>query len=339
MATDISSKVEQPEAPPRSGDAAALLDLAARAEREGQRAVARQLYEQVLLASFNSLTPANCCAGLLGAARTFQMDGQSDAALDCLEVAEFIATANADHGALGAVLNVRAVVAWQRGDLDGAERLYLIAQQCAEQGGDQRLVAMIAQNRGIIATVRGEFSLALVHYRASLEAYRRLGHVPQLCGVLNNIGMVHTGSRPVGRRGVRIQRSGGRSRRRGRRRDARVDRRQRRGTRRSPRDDFVRARAVCLSSLRRAKKIGDESVEAELLKHLGVVARETGHLADAEKHFDRADSLARARQERPSRSGNRTRAIGPADAPGTVPRDRAEPQPRPRIVRGPARTA
>ena len=295
MATDISSKVEQPEAPPRSGDAAALLDLAARAEREGQRAVARQLYEQVLLASFNSLTPANCCAGLLGAARTFQVDGQSDAALDCLEVAEFIATANADHGALGAVLNVRAVVAWQRGNLDGAERLYLTAQQCAEQGGDQRLVAMIAQNRGIIATVRGEFSLALVHYRASLEAYRRLGHVPQLCGVLNNIGMVHTdlgqwedaecafseavdAADAAGDAVTRVLI------------DVNV------AELAIARDDFVRARAVCLSSLRRAKKIGDESVEAELLKHLGVVARETGHLADAEKHFDRADNLARARQ-------------------------------------------
>ena len=295
MATDISSKVEQPEAPPRSGDAAALLDLAARAEREGHRAAARQLYEQVLLASFNSLTPASCCAGLLGAARTFQMDGQSDAALDCLEVAEFIATANADSGALGAALNVRAVVAWQRGDLDGAERLYLTAQPCAEQGGDQRLVAMIAQNRGIIATVRGEFSLALVHYRASLDAYRRLGHVPQLCGVLNNIGMVHTdlGQWEDAERAF----------------SEAVDAADAAGDAVTrvlidvnvaelaiARDDFVRARAVCLSSLRRAKKIGDDSVEAELLKHLGVVARETGHLTDAEKHFDRADSLARARR-------------------------------------------
>ena len=295
MATDISSKVEQPEAPPRSGDAAALLDLAARAEREGHRAAARQLYEQVLLASFKSLTPANCCAGLLGAARTFQMDGQSDAALDCLEAAEFVATANDDRGALGAVLNVRAVVAWQRGNLDDAERLYLTAQQCAEQGDDQRLVAMIAQNRGIIAAVRGEFSLALVHYRASLEAYRRLGHVPQLCGVLNNIGMVHTdlGQWDDAERAFTEA----------------VDAANAAGdvvTRvlidvniaelAIARDDFVRARSVCLASLRRAKKIGDESVEAELLKHLGVVARETGHHTSAEKHFDRADALARARQ-------------------------------------------
>ena len=295
MATDTSSKVEQPVAPPRSGDAVALLELAARAEREGQGAAARQLYEPVLLASFTSLTPAHCCAGLLGAARTFQMDGQSDAALDCLEAAEFIATANADRGALGAVLNVRAVLAWQRGDLDGAERLYLTAQQHAEQGEDQRLVAMIAQNRGIIATVRGEFSLALVHYGASLEAYRRLGHVPQLCGVLNNIGMVHTdlGQWEEAERAF----------------SEAIDAADAAGDAVTrvlidvnvaelaiARDDFVRARAVCLSSLRRAKKIGDESVEAELLKHLGVVARETGHHADAEKHFNRADALARARQ-------------------------------------------
>jgi HD-GYP domain-containing protein (c-di-GMP phosphodiesterase class II) len=36
--------------------------------------------------------------------------------------------------------------------------------------------------------------------------------------------------------------------------------------------------------------------KAELLKHLGVVARETGHLTVAERHFDRADALARERQ-------------------------------------------
>ena len=282
-------------APPRTGDAAALLDRATRAEREGHRAVARQLYEQVLWALPSTLTPDRCSAALLGAARTYQSDGQTDAALDCLEAAEEVARLNAADAALGAALNARAVLAWQRGALDEAERLYVTAQRCAERGDDKRLVAMVAQNRGIIATVRGEFSTALAHYKASLSAYRGLGHHSQLCGVLNNIGMVHTDlgqwadAEGAFNEAIEASEAAG---------DVvtRVLIDVNLAELAIAQEDFNRARGVCAASLRRARSIGDERAEAELLKQLGVVARETGHLDVAERHFDRADLLARARQ-------------------------------------------
>ena len=295
MASETLGNVSLAVAPPRSGDAEVLLEQAARAEREGHRAAARQLYEQVLYASSGTLTPARCCAALLGAARTFHMDGHTDAAIDCLAAAEYVATANRSHGALGAVLNARAVIEWQCGNLDEAERLYLAAQGFAEHDDDQRLVAMVAQNRGIVAAVRGEFTRALVHYRSSMEAYRRLGMLPQLCGVLNNIGMVHTdlGQWDEAEKAFR----------------GALDAAKASGdvvTRvlidvnvaelAIAREDYLTARSVCAASLRRARSLGDTAVEAELLKHLGVVARETGHLAVAERHFDRADALARERQ-------------------------------------------
>ena len=271
-----------------------LLAAAARAEREGHRAVARQLYEQVLWAERDSLTPERCSAAMLGAARTFQMDGHSEAAADCLEAAQFVAQASGADGALGAALNVRAVLAWQIGNLDDAEKLYLTAQQCAERASDRRLVAMVAQNRGIIATVRGEFSQALVHYHDSLDAYRALGQILPLCGVLNNIGMVHTdlgqwddASRAYREAAEAADNAG----------DAvtRVLIDVNIAELAIARADFTEARMVCAASLLRARNIGDESAEAELLKHLGVVERETGHLAVAEHHFGRADLLARAR--------------------------------------------
>lgn len=282
-------------APPRTGDAGELLDRAMRAEREGQRAAARQLYEQVLWASPSTLTADRCSAALLGSARTYQVDGQSDAALDCLEAAEAVADAAGAPAALGAAFNVRAVLEWQRGALDEAERLYVSAQAYAERGGDRRLVAMVAQNRGIIATVRGEFSVALAHYRASLDAYRSLGHVPQLCGVLNNIGMVHTDlgqwkdaveafneaiseSAAIGDMVTRVLI------------DVNV------AELSIAQEKFAEARVVCAASLRRARSIGDVHAEAELLKQLGVVARETGRPDVAERHFDRADAIARARE-------------------------------------------
>jgi len=294
MAKTTTSAVAQPVAPPRAGDAEALLHSAARAEREGHRAVARQLYEQVLWASRETLTPARCSAAMLGAARTFQMDGHPDAAFDCIEAAQFVAEASGAHGALGAALNVRAVLEWHGGNLDSAERLYLTAQQCAERGDDPRLVAMVAQNRGIIATVRGEFSQALVHYRASLDAYRGLGQVPQLCGVLNNIGMVHTDLGQWDEAATAYREAAEAADRAG---DAvtRVLIDVNLTELAIAREDFVEARRVCAGSLLRARSIGDEGAEAELLKHLGVVERESGHLAVAEHHFATADSLARAR--------------------------------------------
>jgi putative nucleotidyltransferase with HDIG domain len=289
-----SGAIVESVAPPRSGDAESLLDAAARAERQGHRAVARQLYEQALWAARDSLTPARCSAALLGAARTFQMDGHRLAATDCLEAAQFVAEASGADDALGAALNVRAVLAWQDGHLDDAEGLYLNAQRCAERAGDRRLFAMVAQNRGIIATVRGEFSQALIHYRESLDAYRELGQVSQLCGVLNNIGMVHTdlgqwdaASRAYAEAVEAAELAG----------DAvtRVLIDVNIAELSIACGDHAGALQVCMMALPRARRIGDKSAEAELLKHLGVVEREKGHLAVAEQHFGSADVLARAR--------------------------------------------
>lgn len=280
---------------PGRGNAADLLDRAQRAEREGHRARARQFYESALWAAPETLTAERCGAALLGAARTHHLDGHSDVALDCLTAALAVAEANRDDRAVGAVLNVHAVLLWQQGRLDEAEQLYRRAQDCAVRAADRRLEAMVAQNLGIIAAVRGEFADALVHYERSLGAYRALGQVPQLCGVLNNIGMVHTdlGRWPEAEAAFReaVEAS-----------DAAGDV----VTRvlidvniaelAIAREDYAAARAVCTDSLARARRIGDERAEAELRKHLGVVARETGDLALAEQHFDRADAIARARE-------------------------------------------
>ncbi|HSA56646.1 MAG TPA: tetratricopeptide repeat protein, partial [Gemmatimonadaceae bacterium] len=281
-------------APPRSGDATALLERAQRAERDGQRAVARHLYEQALWAPSGALLPTQVCAVLTGIARTHQLDGNTDAALDCLEVAQVIAERTGEFAATGAVLNVRAVIFWQRGRLDDAEALYREAQSCGERAGDRRLVAMIAQNLGIIATVRGEFSRALAHYQQSLETYRVLEQHREACGVLNNIGMVYTDLH----RWDEAERAFGEA-------TALCARVEDAVTRALidvnvaelaiARADYDQAREVCDAALRRARSLGDQRAEAELRKHLGVVARETGYYDHAENQFALAETLANAR--------------------------------------------
>jgi putative nucleotidyltransferase with HDIG domain len=116
-----------------------------------------------------------------------------------------------------------------------------------------------------------------------------------LCGVLNNIGMVHTDlgqwkdaveafneaiseSAAIGDMVTRVLI------------DVNV------AELSIAQEKFAEARVVCAASLRRARSIGDVHAEAELLKQLGVVARETGRPDVAERHFDRADAIARARE-------------------------------------------
>jgi putative nucleotidyltransferase with HDIG domain len=292
--SDIET-VSPSQSPDQLGDAAALLGRASRAERDGQRAVARNLYEQALT-HVRLLNPAEICRALVGIARTYQQDGDSDAALDCLEAAVAVAEANEEIAALGAALNVQGVICWQRGDLDNAERLYLAAQGCGERAGDRRLTAMTAQNRGIIANVRGDLSRALGHYRESLAAYRELRLVRETCRALINIGVLHTdleqwGDAERAYREARELAEGGSDAPTRVLIDANV------AELAIARADYDRARTVSERALRVAHAAGDFRAEAELRKHLGVVARETGHYEHADRHFALGESLAEQRQD------------------------------------------
>lgn len=275
---------------------ASMLDHAARAERDGHRVVARNLYEEALRYHLPALSGNQIASILCGIARTYHDDGDSDAALDCLAAAATVADAYGEQASLGAALNLEAVIRWQRGDPDHADELYVRAQELAARAGDLRLTAMIRQNRGVIANMRGEFSQAIRHYRASLAAYHEQGRLAEACGVLNNIGMVHTdleqwreAERAFSEAIDLAERSSDAVMRL--RIDVNV------AELAIARGDYDRARAVCDAALLRARALGDRRVEAELRKHLGVVARETGHYPRAEEHFAIADALALARSD------------------------------------------
>ncbi len=140
-------------------------------------------------------------------ARAHHAEGDGDAALDCIEAAIAVAEAWADEAAAGHALNVQAVVYWQRGNLDEAERLYMTARTRALRAGDAKLAAMTAQNLGVLANIRGEYSVAQRHYEASLEEYRSLGLAEDVSYALNNLGLLHTATQTLGRRRSRVLRS------------------------------------------------------------------------------------------------------------------------------------
>lgn len=242
-------------------------------------------------------TSASIASGLVRSiAHTHQLDGNSEAALDTLEAALAIAELAGDESALGNAINVQAVICWRQGDLDQAERLYMRACECGMRSGDARLTAMTAQNRGAIANVRGDLPVALRHYETSLAAYRALALPHEIVGTLNNLGMLHTdlGHWVAAERSYEEATSIASA---AEDRSALVLLEVNLAELWIAQGQFGRARASCDRALALALECADPHAQGESHKHLGVIARETGHYRLAEDHFVRAEALAGERQD------------------------------------------
>jgi putative nucleotidyltransferase with HDIG domain len=281
---------------PAGATAAELIATAQAEERNGRRGAAREAYEQALyrLADADEAR-AHASSAVRWIARTYQMDGDADAALDCLEAALAVAEAWGDEAAAGHAVNLQAIVHWQTGRLDDAERLYLLARTRALRAGDARLAAMTAQNLGVLANIRGDFEEAQRHYEASLAEYRTLGLTRDVAYGLNNLGLLHTACRQWDAAERALSES------------AQVCDLAGDVTTRIAVDvnlaelwvaqgEFARAQAAVARALDGAARTGDGASVGQATKLLGVCAREAGDFAGAEAHLARADELAAARQ-------------------------------------------
>lgn len=273
-----------------------LVALGQHEERAGHRAAARAAYERAL-GCIRTVEDAAQVSGIVRwIARTHHTDGDAEAARDCLELALAIAELWADDAAAGHALNVKAVVSWQRGDLDDAERLYLLARSRAVQAGDAKLAAMTAQNLGVLANIRGDFALAEQQYLASLAAYRSLGLTSDICIALNNLGLLHIAcerwdkAERVLLEGVQICELSGDPMTRTQLDINLAELWVRRG-------EYVRAQSAVAKALEVAAQTGDASAVGKATKLLGVIARETGDFEQADRHFVSADEIATARGE------------------------------------------
>ena len=85
--------------------------------------------------------------------------------------------------------NALAGFALERGDLAEAWQLYCSALELA--GSNPSLLGKIAQNLGIIANIRGDWTEAMAHYHRALEAYRTIGDQRGAAIVHHNLGMIH----------------------------------------------------------------------------------------------------------------------------------------------------
>ena len=274
----------------------ALFAFAQDEEKAGRRSNARVAYERAIQKVETEEDAAKVSSIMRWIARTHLMDGDSDAALQCLEQALSIAESAGDDAAAGNAINWQGNVRWQVGDLDEAERLYLVARSRAIRAGDAKLAAMTAQNLGVLANIRGDYAAAEDQYKASLAEYRSLDLQKDVSIALNNLGLLfikvkrYDEAEQVLLEGVQICESGG---------DviARTQLDINLAELWVERKEFLRAQGAVRKALAAAAQSGDGSAIGKATKLLGVIARETGSFEEAEQHFIRADEVFLARGE------------------------------------------
>ena len=181
--TSRSDEVELPEI-------GAFIDEAKLAEREGRWSDAAVRYEALVR---NPLANDHTrLSSLRWLGRAYLEQGNRGAAIDVLEAAVAAATQAGSQSAIAQALNVVAIVHQTGGDLDRAELMYTEARLTAETIRDAAALAMIDQNLGTVASIRGDMPRALEAFHLSLDGYRALGMRDQAAQVLNNIGLAYS---------------------------------------------------------------------------------------------------------------------------------------------------
>ena len=285
--------------PPEFGamreEVAELVERAQAAEREGRRSVARGSYEKairMLARDEGALVPTL----IRRIARSYIDDGMFDAALDCLAAAQHLSRARGDTSGIAHAMNLMAIANLRRGDLDTAELMYQKAHALAEAAADSRLEAMVAQNLGIIAGVRGDHETAFRFYAASLAGYRALGLDDYIGLVLNNIAMAHASQSHWAEAESSYTEALKHCAAAG---DA-VSRRMIEANLAEmwlARGAVEEAIVICDRLRLDAEATGDQRALGEVRKNLGVIARMEGRLSAAECHLAQAYTDAMARED------------------------------------------
>ena len=168
----------------------ALVDHAKQAEREGRWSDAALSYESLVRDPLADEQTRLSALRWLG--RVYLEQGNRGAAMDVLEAAVAAATQAGSPSKIAQALNVVAIVHQTSGDLDRADLIYREARGTAESIRDSESMAMLDQNLGTVASIRGDARGALEAFQRSLAGYRALGMRDHAAQVLNNIGLAYT---------------------------------------------------------------------------------------------------------------------------------------------------
>ena len=276
-------------------EVAKLVNAAKQAERDGDRALSRSHYERALRMLHKD--EGDVAPSLIRRiARSYIDDGFYDAALDCLAGAQHLSRARGDMAGVAHAVNLMASANMQRGHLDAAEALFHRAQALSEAANDAPLEAIIAQNLGIVTSMRGNLEAALGHYQHSLSIYRERRLGDYVGPVLNNMAMVYVSLERWDDAERCYEEALGEAIKHGDRVSSRmievntVEMWLARG-------DVLRASTTARRVLERATAAGDQRVIDELSKNLGAIARVRGEHDEAVRWLDAAYQGAMKRED------------------------------------------
>ena len=276
-------------------EVSALIEAGQKAERDGNRPLARSNFERAL--RMLQRDEGEFAPPLIRRiARSYIDDGIFDAALDCLAAAQHLSRARGDTSGVAHAVNQMATANLQRGDLDSASALYHKAQALAEAASDAPLEAMVTQNLGIVSGLHGNHEEALGHYRQSLATYTNLGLQSYVGPVLSNMAMAYASLEQWSE----AERSYDEALRESRlAADAasvrmievnQIDMWLARG-------DIDRASALSQKALLEATAAADQRALGEIAKHLGVIARRRSQIDVAEQWLEQAFANAMRRED------------------------------------------
>jgi putative nucleotidyltransferase with HDIG domain len=174
--------------------------------------------------------------------------------------------------------------------------LFEAARDHAMVAGEHTLFAMIEQNLGTIASVRGDFEGARAHFGVSLDSFRRQEMHGYAGLLLNNLGLLYTDHHRW-QEAERAYEAALESTQSPDDLPTRIMIEVNRAGLWIARREFDRARDACTSAAVMAARVGDERALGEIDKHLGVIARESGDFRAAEHHLRRSRDSAEVRQD------------------------------------------
>ncbi|MHB1326902.1 MAG: HD domain-containing phosphohydrolase [Gemmatimonadales bacterium] len=181
-----SAPLPTPLHPPRP--AGQLLADGIERERAGDIPGAIAFYRFTIEAAASSGDAASHAVALRRLAVLAHFANQPDEAQSLARESHTVALEAHDPVRAAEALNVLAGFALERGDLEIAEGLY---GEAAVLGAKDRLLAgRVAQNRGIIANVKGDWVAATDHYRRSLDEFVAAGDDPNCAIAYHNLGIV-----------------------------------------------------------------------------------------------------------------------------------------------------
>jgi HD-GYP domain-containing protein (c-di-GMP phosphodiesterase class II) len=191
LESDFTLMVQPGAALPRAPGLEGLLEEAREAERAGDWDLSLACYEAALQ-----------CVRVEGDARraaeivrwigsVHRERGETELALEAYDLSLTIAELNGLEDQLASGLNCVGIVKQFAGEPDVAETLYRQAKVLAMSTKNERLAAMVDQNMGALANMRGDVPAALLNYTSALFRYRRLGDEKSATRALANMGMSH----------------------------------------------------------------------------------------------------------------------------------------------------